>query len=385
MRITDFEASYLEIPFPEPGMKSAGYGTKKNWGFTLVKLFTDEDIVGIGGQEAMWPGGKYHCKIIKEAMKPILMDKIVDPYNVGRFNAYIRQLFPSTNLSPRPGSIEMALWDIIGKDVKRPIYKLLGARQHKVKSYINATTKLPRWEPDEIANFAINCLETGYRGIKTNIYNSTELRKDLDCVKAIRNAVGDEMDIMVDGQTTLSPWGNRKFSYPTALKIARELEKSDCLWLEDVIPYRINPDLCKRFAAEVDILISTGGQLVGAHAYEWLMHDNVVDVVKPDVMNVGGISELVKVADIAEMYNKLCCPHTGFCPGLITAATIQAAGATNIPYVESFVEPYATLEVRDSILTEPVKIEKDGCFYIPNKPGLGIELNEENIKKFKVW
>jgi len=384
LRIIDFKASYLEIPFAEPGMRSAAYGVKKNWGFTIVKIFTDEDIIGIGGQVSAMVGGKYFSKILNDVMKPLLMEKIVDPHNVGLFSAYLRSLGPSSNLSPRPCSVEMALWDIIGKSAKKPIYKLLGARQDKVKAYINATTKIPRWEPDEIANFAMKYLEMGFRGIKTNIYNTTEIKKDIDCVKAIRAAVGDEMDIMVDAQASLTPWGVRCFSYPTALKIARELEKLDCLWLEDIIPYSINPELCKRFAAEVDILVGSGGQLFGAHTFETLMKENVLDVVQPDVMNVGGISELVKVAFLAEIYNKMCCPHIGYAPGLVIAATLQAAGATNIPYVENFLEPYATIEVRDSILMEPIGIEKDGYIRIPQKPGLGVELNERNIEKFTI-
>ena len=384
MRITDFKALYLEIPFAEPGMRSIAMGFKKSWGFTIVKIFTDEDIIGIGGQVSTKPSEKYFSKILNESMKPLLMERIVDPHNVGLFSAYLRSLWPSSNLSPRPCSVEMALWDIIGKSAKKPIYKLLGTRQDKVKGYINATTKAPRWEPDEIANFAMNYLEIGFRGIKTNIYNTAEVQKDIDCVKAIRAAVGDEMDIMVDAQATLTPWGIRCFSYPTALKIARELEKLDCLWLEDIIPYRINPELCKRFAAEVDILIASGGQLIGAHTFEMLMKENVLDVVQPDVMNVGGISELVKVAFLAEMYNKMCCPHTGVSPGLVIAATLQAAGATNIPYMENILEPYATIEVRDSILMETIEIEKDGYIRIPQKPGLGVELNERNVKKFTV-
>lgn len=384
MKITDFKASYLEIPFAEPGMHSSAYGIKKSWGFTLVKIFTDEDIVGIGGQSTTRSGAKYFSKILNESMKPLLLNRIVDPHNVGLFAAHLRSLGPTSNLSPRPCSVEMALWDIIGKSARKPIYKLLGARQDKVRTYINSTTKSPRWEPDEISNFAMKYLEKGYRGIKTNIYNTTEVQKDIDGVKAIRAAVGDDMDIMVDAQSSLSPWGIRRFSYPAALKIARKLEKLDCLWLEDIIPYAVHPELCKRFAAEVDILIGSGGQLFGAHVFDTLMKENILDVVQPDVMHVGGIMELTKVAFLAETYNKMCCPHTGYVPGLVVAATLQAAGATNIPYVENILEPYATIDVRDSILTETIEIQKDGYLHIPQKPGLGIELNEENVEKFTV-
>lgn len=384
MRITDFQASYLEIPFAEPGMRSVAYGIKKSWGFTLAKVFTDEDIVGIGGQVTPMDGGRYFSKILNESVKPLLLEKIVDPHNVGLFTTWMKSLAPSTNLSPRPCCVEMALWDAIGKSAKQPVYKLLGARQDKVKVYINSTTKAPRWEPDEIAKFAVRNLERGYRGIKTNIYNTTEVQKDIDGLKAIRAAVGDEMDIMVDGQSDLSPWGIRRFSYPMALKIARELEKLNVLWLEDIIPYSIDQDLCIRFAAEVDILIASGGQLYGVHTFENLMERNVLDVVQPDVMHVGGISELVKVAFLAEMYNKMCCPHTGYVPGLVTAATLQAAGATNIQYVENILEPYATIEVRDSILKDPLPINKDGYMPVPQKPGLGIELNETNVQKLTV-
>ncbi|MFC1803079.1 mandelate racemase/muconate lactonizing enzyme family protein [Thermoproteota archaeon] len=384
MEITDFKASYLEIPFPEPGVETSAYGRLNSWGFTLVKIFTDEGIIGIGGQNTHRAGGRYFSKILNEAIKPLLLEKIVDPHNVRQFQAYLQSLKPSSNLAPRPCSVEMALWDIIGKSVKKPIYKLLGARQDKVKAYINTTTKAPRWEPDEIADFAVKYLEKGYRGIKINIYNTKEVHKDIDGVKAIRRAVGDDMDIMVDAQASISPWSVRTFSYRAALKIALELEKQACLWLEDIIPYMINPDLCKRFADEVDILIASGGQLFGAHTFEALMRDNVLDVVQPDVMHVGGISELVLTASLAEMYNKMCCPHTGYVPGLVSAATLQATGSTNIPYIENVLEPMATLETRDNILMEPIEIGKDGYIKISQKPGIGVELNEKNVEKFIV-
>jgi L-alanine-DL-glutamate epimerase-like enolase superfamily enzyme len=382
LEITDFKASFLEIPFPEPGRETSAYGHLNSWGFTLVKIFTDEGIIGIGGQNTHRAAGRYYSKILNEYIKPVILERIVDPHNVRLFQAYLRSLKPSFYPTPRPGSVEMALWDIIGKSAKKPVYKILGARQHKVKSYINSTTKAPRWEPNEIANFAVKYLEMGYRGIKMNIYNTKEVQKDINSVKAIRSAVGDDMEIMVDAQASISPWSVRTFSYKAALKIASELEKLDCLWLEDIIPYLVNPDLCRRFAEQVDILIASGGQLFGAHTFEALMRENVLDVVQPDVMHVGGISELVLTASIAEMYKKMCCPHTGYVPGLVTAATLQAAGSTNIQYVENVLEPMATLDIRDSILMDPIEIGKDGYLEIPQKPGLGVELNEKNVEKF---
>jgi len=154
--------------------------------------------------------------------------------------------------------------------------------------------------------------------------------------------------------------------------------------MEEPVPHLLNPGVSAALAAAVDIPIAGGGQILGMHMFKQLLENNVLDIIQPDVEHAGGMLEVHNICVLAESFGKCCSPHT-FGPGLLLAASLQVIGATNVPYVEvPFFPPAITPETRDGILCETIQVDSEGYIEIPQKPGLGVELSEESIKRFTV-
>jgi len=169
MKITDLKISYLEVPLAEPiktaTAKALNWLTRKKISFSLVKIFTDEGFVGIGAQDVHFPEwGKF----IERTMKPILINKIVEPFYIEKLARMLRAQSPN-GVSPRPNLIEMALWDIVGKKAGLPIYKMLGAYQDKVRAMASVLEPYPLWGPEEWTKFFAELLDDGFKGMKLHI------------------------------------------------------------------------------------------------------------------------------------------------------------------------------------------------------------------------
>jgi galactonate dehydratase len=157
-------------------------------GFTLVRVFTDEGLVGIGGQRSVFGRwGKYWAEYVNELVRPMLIEEIVEPWYVERFASEV-EAEPPSFVSPRPACVEMALWDLIGKAAGLPVYKLFGAYQDRVKAYLSPWHEYPRWTADRWRDFAVKSLEEGFRAIKLKQANPV-IERDLENVKAVRDGV----------------------------------------------------------------------------------------------------------------------------------------------------------------------------------------------------
>jgi D-galactarolactone cycloisomerase len=379
MKITDLKAYCVEMPLNKPGLRTVENPEmiQKSDRFTLVKLFTDEGITGIGAQDV---AHRWWSNYLEEYVRRILIDEVIEPYNIEKFVRYFRQEPFGTMVSPRPCCVEMALWDLIGKKSGVPIYKLLGAYQDKVKAYASVLEEYPLWKPEKWAEFTRQLFEEGFKAVKLHIGWMWPNPDDiLEVVKRIRQEVGYDLDLMVDAMQAWTPAPLYDFQH--ALVYARGLEKYEVGWLEEPLPHFNNLELSARLCANVDIPIAGGGAMFGYHTFKIVMEKNALDIVQPDVMHAGGILEVKRIAFLAEAYGKLCLPHF-WGPGIGLAATLQVIGSTNIPWVEYCYHPPAfDYRARDAMLTEPIKIDKDGYVEVPNGPGLGVELDEEYIEK----
>lgn len=375
MKITDVKSSYLEVTLPKPGLQVAWDPgvIRKFYRYTVVQVFTDEGIVGIGGISGP---GKELKVTIDLYVKPYLLGQVVDPFSVEKLSKMIH--WWTHYQGPRTSCVEVALWDIIGKATKQPVHKLLGAAQEKVKAYIS-TCSLK--EPKERAKDAVKLLDQGFKAMKIRLHN-LDPRKDLEVVKAVRDAAGEEMEIICDANQAWTPtppfWTRR-----TALMMARELEKHDVVWLEEPL-FRDDLEGLAQLAASADIPIAGGELEFGMYRFKEYLEKGCYDIVQPDVTWSGGILETKKIAAMAQASNKLCVLCTwGF--GLTLAANLQAVGSIpNCPYLEFGYEPPAwSFEVRDCLLKEPITA-KDGYVEIPRGPGLGVDLNEKAVDKYTV-
>lgn len=379
MKITDLQASLVRVPLSEPGFRQVKRPqiVQKTIGFALVRVFTDEGIVGIGAQG----GSPEWARMVEQYMKDFLVNHIVEPFYVEKFARYLRSKAP-TYLSPRPCAVEIALWDAIGKRVGQPIYKLFGAFQDKVKAYASVQEEYPLWSTEEWVKFVERILADGFEAIKLHIgYIWPDPQKAIDAVKAIREALGYDFDIMVD---CMMSWRDSIYDLPAAIKYAKGLERYECAFFEEPLPHFNNPDLSAQLCNAVDIPIAGGGSMFGLHTFRTVLEKGALDIVQPDVTHAGGLLEVRRIADLAEAYGRTCIPHC-WGIGIALAATLQVTGSANIPWVEYPYHPPAwSVEARDRMLREPIRIDRDGYVEVPKKPGLGIELDEEIIEKYTV-
>jgi D-galactarolactone cycloisomerase len=224
---------------------------------------------------------------------------------------------------------------------------------------------------------AIRHKEQGIKAIKLRAHHRNT-KEDVEAIEKFREAVGDDMEIMVDANQASTPlppfWSRRK-----AFEFARELERLKCVWLEEPLPMH---DLygIGELQERAEILIAGGELDQGIERFGQLL--DCYDVIQPDVHFSGGIGEVKKIGDMAEQRGKMLIPHC-WGSGLSLAANLQLIGSlSNCPYVEFPCDPPLTPDIRDAILVETIEVGKDGHVSIPQKPGLGVEVNEEAISRF---
>lgn len=345
---------------------------RTNWVF--VKVMTDSGLYGVG--EATL---EYREPTVVQAIMELeryLVGK--DPHNIEAFwhdtcrDAYWRG---SVVLMSALAGVEMALWDIKGKDLGVPVYKLLGGKvRDSVKCYANGWFAGAK-TPEEFAEKAKIAVENGFSGLKWDPFGKAYLNIDpkslndaLDCVAAVKDAVGDKVHLIIEG--------HGRFNVSTAVRIGNALEKFGILWFEEPIP----PDDKKGIAwvrSKISTPVSGGERLYSRFEYADYLRMECADFWQPDVSHAGGIMEVRKIASMAEAHYIPVCPHNPSGP-VANAATLQLAACTPNFYLLETMS--SDIPWRADVSTERVKFENSEMF-IPDLPGLGIDINEEEIAK----
>ena len=371
MKITDVQVLQLAgPPLPTPVNPAWAPGSQwtRFWG-TIVKIFTDEGIVGIGS-----PGYGISPKI-ESWIKPQLIGQ--DPFALERHARIFRN-------AGEGWGVEIALWDIIGKACGQPVYKLWGGYRDRVPAYASCIEmRGPQRRADDVLRFK----EVGWRAAKLRTHDWT-VAKDIAQVAVVRSAVGGDFTLMVDANQaqqpgTMQPEEGPVWDYARALQTARELQDLGVYWLEEPLG-RHDFDNLSRLCEAVEILIAGGENNLGLHEYRWLVERNCYDVLQPEAMVGETMSQIRKACAYAEMHHKLCAPHHGG-GGLGFVAHLHLCAAIpNCPFVEVFHEPPGLdSDLFQWYLKEPIRIDPaDGCMPLPQKPGLGVELDEEKIRRF---
>ena len=341
---------------------------RTNWVF--VKVYTDEGIDGVG--EATLEYKEKALLGALEHIKEYLVGE--DPRDVEKhFHAIYRDAYwrGGPVLMSALSAVEMALWDILGKSLNAPVSRLLGGRVHdKVRIYVNGWFSGAR-EPEEFAEKARIAVQRGITAMKWDPFgksylniSSTDLDKALRCVGAVRDAVGDKVDLLIEG--------HGRFNITTAIKIARELEQFKPMFFEEPVPPD-NLDALKEVRDKSPVAISAGERLYTRWDFRPLFDKMAADYIQPDISHAGGIMELKKIAAEAESRYIPFAPHNPSGP-VANAATLQlAATCQNFEILEIM---YSDVEWRKDVTNESLEY-KDGYITIPERPGLGIEINEE--------
>jgi len=381
LKITDVKivSSRRPIPLPEPWRPAWGEPDVEPWRTTRFDFFeisTDEKIKGIGPSlyfESLSPSYLEFLQKTLIGLNPFYLTKFSETYMSGRTN------------TPGPlGGVDTALWDIVGKSLGVPICRLFGVYCDRIPAYV-ATAQLH--SPEEHAKEAAYLREQGVRAIKLRLHRPNH-EDDLKVVETVRDTVGDDMDIMVDAnQNNLAPSYNY-WSRRIALWMARKLDRLDVYFMEDPLPLT-DVEGIKEVADAVDMPISGGEHSRDIYQFRDLLFSGGFDIVQPDII-LGtpgiGMTGMRRVAGIAQSVGRQIVPHvyTGGISGLALAATLQVlASVNNCPYVEYPLEPPAlTVETQQGILKEPIRIEEDGCVRVPQLPGIGVEIDEEYVKRY---
>lgn len=371
MKITDAEAYLCHFPLPEAFFPSWIPGVPSmNNSLLLVRVMTDEGIDGYAAAVAFLG----ELKGVPELLKVFLVER--DPFKVEDFVKVFRS---ARAVGVRAWFMEIALWDIIGKATGQPVYRLLGACSERIKAY--ASTGELR-EPARRAEDALAIKELGFKAMKLRIRYPT-MEEDLAVVAAVRDAVGPEMELMVDANQA---WPIHGFAdYPTwtfkrALATARELADMGVYWLEEPLAM-YDYDGLSRLTAAVPLNISGGEMNSDIYDFRELINRRCYDIIQPDVTLSCGILNGKKIAGMAEAAGIQLNPHT-WTNGIGFAANLQLMGAiNNCTHCEFPFEPPGWVpEARDAMLTEPFRIDEDGYVRLPELPGLGIEVDMEKVR-----
>ncbi len=344
---------------------------RSNWVF--VKVETDKGIYGVG--EATL---EYHELSVAKAIEEIGVNLVgKDPHAIEAFwhytyrNSYWQG---GAVIISAMAAIEMALWDIKGKDLGVPVYQLIGGKiRDKIPCYANAWFASAK-TPEEFAAKAKEALKLGFVGLKWDPFGTAwqsieqkDFNSAIDCVAAVKEAVKDKTLLLIEGHGRLN--------VPSAIRVGKELEKYDVHWFEEPIPPNDFEGLAE-VRKNVGVAIAAGERIYNKFRFKTFLNMGCADYIQPDVTHVG-LFELRKIAALAETYHLPVCPHNPSGP-VANAATLQlAACCPNIYLLETMA---TDIPVRAKIAKETLRLE-NGYMVIPDIPGLGVDLDEEEIKK----
>lgn len=284
-------------------------------------------------------------------------------------------------------AVEIACWDIVGKALGQPVWRLLGGKcRETVPAYANGWYTGDR-SPASFAKRAAEVAAMGYRGLKLDPFGGggLELSREerlqaVALVEAVRAAVGPSVELFIEAHGRFGP--------ATSIAMARDLERFEPSWYEEPVPPE-NIDVLLYVKGRIGIPVATGERAYTRYGFRELIERQAADIIQPDVIHAGGFLETKKIAAMAEPHYMSVAPHNSNSP-LCTAASVHlAATLPNLKIQETF-DDFAEPWLRELVVGAPVP--RDGGFALPARPGLGIEFREELVPEhpprdgfFNLW
>jgi L-alanine-DL-glutamate epimerase-like enolase superfamily enzyme len=360
MKITGIDVVTLALPMKPLSPPSAwAAATRKQ---LIVAVRTDEGVTGLGEAFAYGaPTGV--AAVIAESLAPMLVGQ--DPR---RLEALVDLMHRGTMIYGRRGlgmfaisGVEIALWDLAGRLAGVPVYQLLGGNA-AIRPRLPAYASLMRYDtPAAVAAACRGYVAQGFRMLKLH-------QTDVASVQAAREAVGPDVELMLD---TNCPWTPEE-----AITMAQRLEPQRLYWLEEPVWPPEDYTGLARVAAATETPIALGENESTIYGFREIVEHRAGDILQPSVTKVGGIGEFSKIAALARTAELRIVPHSFyFGPGL--AATLHVAATLRGDVLIEF--PTGEHEV--SLLRQPI-VARDGFVEVPSGPGLGVEVNDEAIRRF---
>jgi len=361
-KITGIKTFPMWIPLKESHPLSA-YPKRRSI-HILVEITTDEGISGYG-EAIPYTYGAIEG-YLEQQLKPLLIGE--DPTQIERlWNKLYHISFGhgAMGISINAlSSIEIALWDILGKKRKLPVYEMLGGL---AKSRVKAYASLMEYKkPEEVAKISQRWVDEGYTGIK--IHQGKDDR--VICTKAVRDAVGDDVDVMLDVNGAWTPWQE--------LKAIRQLEKYNLTWLEEPIWPIHDYSSLAWLRTKTDIPIAGGENEFTVHGFKKIVEAHPYDLIQPDVIMTGGISSMKKIFALAEGWNIDFATHSFFFGPDIPASVHLSLSNVRNEWVEINAVPL------ESYFIQPAYRPEKGWLTDPDKPGLGFDVDWDVVNKYLV-
>jgi D-galactarolactone cycloisomerase len=333
---------------------------------SLIRVSTDAGIVGVGSVYS-------HPDLVRTIAEGVLGGMLVgcDPLEIeeiwqrchnvtrwyGRKGAAISAL----------GGLDTALWDIRGKVLGKPLYKLLGGERESVPAYASAL--LWKEDPKELGYEAERHLAEGFRAMKMRLGRNYEY--DSAALHAVRQVIGPKNDLMIDG--------NSRYTLAQAERMAPEFLTQGVFWLEEPFPQE-DVESYRELRPKLGVQLAAGENEFGLQGFRELINQHVVDIVQPDCSRAGGVTECRQIGELAAQNGLRVATHTWSDAVALVANMHVVASLPNGLMVEM---DRTGNPLIDELLEEPVKV-RDGQVALPQAPGLGVELNYEVLERYSL-
>lgn len=359
MRVSKVETIPVVLPLPQ--VISSALGEIRSFGCIVVRVHTDEGIVG---ENMVFTLNDVRTPVLKEmvdGLAPLVVG--TDPEHI---TAFWSRAWTGINFLGHKGvsvvgisAIDGALWDIAGKASGRPLYRVLGGARSEVPAYHSGGLWLSR-STGELAQEAGRFVEQGFRAVKMRLGCPTP-REDIERVKAVREAIGPGVKLMADA--------NQGLSESQAIRLGRLLEEFDLTWFEEPLPAWDVEGLA-RVAAALDTPIASGETEYTRYGFRRMLALRSADVLMPDLQRVGGVTEFMRVSHLAAAYDVPVSSH------LFSEMSVQVLGAlANACYLEYM--PWF------SPLYHETLVFRDGNAIAPERPGWGFTINDDYLRSLQ--
>lgn len=358
--ITRIEITHHQLPLDPPFPASWDTQPRSKFPATILRVHDSDGRVGIGSGDAMYGFADYQRYFLGE-----------DPLDLGRHAAVLANIEFHAG---RPWPMDIALWDLAGKIRDEPIWQMVGGRTNRIRAYASSGVHRPVPEMVEVARRA---MALGFPALKVRFGRPT-IADDLAVISAVRDAVGDGLELMVDcNQGWRMPWDiQQPWTVDHATEVARRLEDEHVYWMEEPL-HRGDYDGMTELRRRVGIRIAGGELTREPYEFRELLQRGCFDVFQPDAVCSMGISGLRHLAAEVTAAGKIFTPHT-WGNGIGVMANLQlTAGTVDTPFIEfPFDPPEWSTARRDYILTDTIEADGEGWITLSDRPGLGIELDE---------
>jgi D-galactarolactone cycloisomerase len=369
VKIAEIRAYPTSFPIPKENRVALGIGTAVKRDAVVVKITTDEGIVGWGEAHH----GRAHtavAKLIDTTLKMLVLNMDANDV-VGIWEKMYRFQLASHGMGAGAclamSGIDMAIWDIRAKALGLPLYKLLGGARKAIPAYAGGVS-LGYQPPQQLVDEASKSLDQGYKAIKLRVGDSP--KKDTERMRAVRKAFGDELAILTDA--------NIGYKVEDVRRVMPAMDELGIGWLEEPFPahdYRSYRE-ARTFGRTP---LAAGENHYTRFEFDRVIEDGAITILQPDLSKTGGITEALRIAALASAWKLPIHPHSSM-TGLNHAATIHfLAAIDNGGYFEGDVSK--SNKFRDELVDNPGRVDRDGNVWPLEKPGLGLEVNEDFLAK----